>query len=109
MNVHAHLIAAIAIAALAGCAFDESDKTEMSPITRTDLSEATAPPSADQCDASRYRYLIGKLKSEIPQRPPGAAWRIACTACAVTMDYVPARLNIFFDEKTQVIEQVKCG
>lgn len=68
-----------------------------------------APEAPDQCRASDYQWLIGRKKSEIPAQPPGATWRIACTTCPVTMDYSPRRMNIFFDERTQVIQQVKCG
>jgi hypothetical protein len=34
---------------------------------------------------------------------------VACTACPITQDYRPERLNIFFDAQTGVIKQVRCG
>ncbi|RZJ32741.1 MAG: hypothetical protein EON86_20595, partial [Brevundimonas sp.] len=29
--------------------------------------------------------------------------------CPVTQDFSPYRLNILFNEQTQIIEQVRCG
>jgi hypothetical protein len=70
---------------------------------------AVGAGDADACGASRFRYLIGKRKSDIPPTPPGARWRIACTTCMVTMDFAPARLDIFFEQDTGVIREVRCG
>ncbi len=68
------------------------------------------PPSGDDmCRASEYRYLIGRHRSEIPREPAGANWRATCASCPVTMDYSPSRLNILYDERTGVIQQVNCG
>jgi hypothetical protein len=78
-------------------------------IPRSDVANATAPSSRDECNAAAYKYLVGKNKSELPAKPANAIWRIACTSCAVTMDYAPSRLNIFFDTKSEVIKEVKCG
>jgi hypothetical protein len=64
---------------------------------------------SDTCGAKAMQSLIGKPKSQIPTKPAGAAWRVTCTTCPVTMDYSPARLNIFFDEKTGIVKEVKCG
>ncbi|MGH6924035.1 MAG: I78 family peptidase inhibitor [Propylenella sp.] len=67
------------------------------------------PEGADECGASNYQNLVGQPRSRIPEKPENANWRIACTTCPVTMDYSPARMNIFYDEETDVIEEVKCG
>jgi hypothetical protein len=71
--------------------------------------DGTDPDGADPCGASRYQSLVGRPRSAIPAEPAGATWRIACTSCPITMDYSPARLNIFYDEETQIIEEVRCG
>jgi hypothetical protein len=63
----------------------------------------------DECGAAHYQYLVGKTKSAIPAAPAGARWRVTCTTCPVTMDYAPTRLNIFFDEKTGIVREVRCG
>lgn len=69
------------------------------------------PPleSADECGASNYQHLVGQPRSSVPEPPDGARWRIACTSCPVTMDYSPARMNIFYDAETEIIDEVKCG
>jgi len=35
--------------------------------------------------------------------------RVTCTTCPVTEDYSATRLNIFFNEQTGIVEQVRCG
>src|SRR3546814_542877 len=74
-------------------------------------SEPTGPvlEDADECGASNYQNLVGQPRSQIPDEPENANWRIACTTCPVTMDYSPERMNIFYDEDTEIIEEVKCG
>lgn len=69
------------------------------------------PPEdeADQCGAGAYQWLVGQPRSRIPDKPAGATWRVTCTGCPITMDYSPARLNIFYDEETEIVESVKCG
>jgi len=69
----------------------------------------TLPAGADECGAVPLQYLIGKNRSEIPDNVRGGRTRIACTSCPVTMDYSASRLNIFFDQRTGVIQTVKCG
>ena len=65
--------------------------------------------SGDQCRASDYQYLVGRHRSTIPPKPAGETWRVTCTTCPVTMDYSERRLNIFFNEQTEIVEQVRCG
>ncbi|HYF21905.1 MAG TPA: hemolysin [Caulobacteraceae bacterium] len=73
-------------------------------------SGALPPPDeANQCRASDYRWLVGRNRSEIPQTPKGAVWRVYCSDCAVTMDYNPERLNIVYDTGSGVVREVKCG
>ncbi len=67
------------------------------------------PTTDDQCRASQYQNLIGQNRSQIPQAPAGATWRVTCTRCPVTMDYRPDRLNILFDQQTEIVREVKCG
>lgn len=65
--------------------------------------------SPDQCRASQYQNLIGRPRADIPQTPAGATWRVTCASCPVTMDYNPSRLNIFYNQDTEIVEQVRCG
>ncbi|WP_029087336.1 hypothetical protein [Brevundimonas aveniformis] len=67
------------------------------------------PPENDQCRAAVHQTLIGRHRSEIPATPPGATWRVSCSSCAVTMDYNPRRMNIVYDDRTEIIQSVSCG
>ncbi len=89
--------AASAAALLSACA-----STEAEPPLRVDDGPA-------QCRADQYQNWIGRNRAELPQAPVGETWRIACTTCAVTMDYNPNRLNIFYEERSGVIREVRCG
>lgn len=101
---------ALTVGVLAACTTTNSGSAENSDKpTRQDVAEATKPPAADECGARDQQSLLGKNRSAIPATPAGANWRVACTTCAVTMDYRPDRLNIFFEEKTDEIKEIKCG
>ena len=67
------------------------------------------PPENDRCRASVHQGLVGRHRSEIPAAPPGAVWRVSCSSCAVTMDYNPQRLNIVYDDRTEIIQSLSCG
>lgn len=76
------------------------------------LPPTETPPmedGPDLCMAARYQSLIGRNRSEIPQAPAGANWRVTCTTCAVTMDYRAERLNIVYDSQSGIVREVKCG
>lgn len=77
--------------------------------TAANRTQPLPEEDADQCGASEYQYLVGRDRSEIPEQPAGANWRITCTGCPITMDYSPARMNIFYDEETEIVEEVRCG
>ncbi|WP_241209799.1 hypothetical protein [Brevundimonas fluminis] len=84
-----------------------------SAIPVDDLTPASAAeiPGAgrDQCGAHELQWLIGKDRSEIPVPVNPYARRVTCTTCAVTEDWSPTRLNIFFDQETNKVETVRCG
>ena len=65
--------------------------------------------AGDACGAGRYRYLVGQHRSRIPAKPAGATWRVTCTSCPMTMDYSEHRLNILYDQRTETVEEVRCG
>jgi hypothetical protein len=76
------------------------------------VSACAVPPPAtggDLCGASQMQALVGQHRSRIPPQPAGENWRVTCTDCPVTQDYRPDRLNIFFDQETGIIEEVRCG
>ena len=69
----------------------------------------TAADPDDMCGSARLRYLIGRLKSEIPVPVDPSLRRVTCTSCPVTMDFNPRRLNILYDQASGIIKEVKCG
>ena len=95
-------------AAKAGRAADARRAEPRAPEAAPPLVPATEN-GEDQCKAAKYQSLVGKKKSDIPAKPAGANWRVACSSCPVTMDYSPMRLNIFYDAKTEILESVRCG
>lgn len=90
---------------------DASEALPMNAAVPRDTSNPIGPPPDDpkQCGADKYQWLVGQPRSRIPEQPGGARWRIACTTCPVTMDYSPQRMNIFYDEESEIVETVKCG
>ena len=80
------------------------------------LAAACAPiepvPPGDgpsQCRADQYQQYIGRHRSELPPKPANETWRVTCTTFPVTMDYNPNRLNIFYEESSGIVREVKCG
>jgi len=101
-----------AFLALAAC----STAPEPTPPTAPPPGPAPAPapapapePAADMCHAAAHQNLVGRPKSEIPVPVKPELQRVACTTCAITMDFNPNRLNFFFDAQTGLIKQVRCG
>ena len=116
----------IALAGLAGCApstraVDVPAAPAPAPVPPSRFATPTpyvTPPStqpkppttaADACGAAAHAYLVGKNRSEIPVPVDPKLRRVSCTSCAVTMDFNPRRLNIIFDQGTNLVTEVKCG
>ena len=55
------------------------------------------------------QWLVGKPKTDIPVPVDVVNRRVTCTTCPVTMDYNPSRLNVFYEESSGIIREVKCG
>ncbi|WP_370235497.1 I78 family peptidase inhibitor [Brevundimonas sp.] len=71
--------------------------------------EMPAPDGmADTCGAAGSQSMIGRNVAAV-SFASDANVRVACTTCAVTMDYNPDRMNVFFDQNTGRIERVTCG
>lgn len=64
---------------------------------------------ADLCRAAEMQWLVGKPRTEIPVPVEVVNRRVVCTTCPVTEDYSAYRLNIFFNQETGLVEQVRCG
>lgn len=95
MNIHLLSLAAAGLVA-AACA----------PVPPPPMPPDDGP---SQCRADQYQRLVGRHRSELPPKPPGATWRVTCTTCPVTMDYNPNRLNIFYEQSSGIIREVRCG
>lgn len=85
------------------------------PVASPPISPGSAPPTsggmdpaADQCGAKAHQWLVGRPRSTIPASLPLQS-RIACTTCPISEDYSPQRLNIFYDERTGIVKEVRCG
>ena len=71
--------------------------------------EMPAPDGmADTCGAAESQSLVGRNVAAV-SFASDANVRVACTTCAVTMDYDPNRMNVFFDRDTGRIERDTCG
>lgn len=88
------------IASLSACSHDQREE----PASE---QTAAAEDAADQCGAVAMQSYVGKPVSALP--PAQENWRVTCTQCPVTMDYREDRLNVFFDQDTQIIEEIRCG
>ena len=87
------------------------DTPVASPVMQTPAPEpsSAAAASSDACGAAALSHLVGKNKREIPVPVDPSRRRVACSTCPVTEDLRPWRLNIFYDQKTGVITDVRCG
>lgn len=101
---------------LAACSSPAPPRVEM-PAPKAIERAAANPPvgsrmpqtSADLCKAGDLQWLVGRPRTDIPVPVEVVNRRVTCTTCPVTQDYVPYRLNIFYNRETEVVEQVRCG
>lgn len=107
-------LGALLLLALASCAPVEAPRQTV--LNTPAVPVVVAPPPApvvqeppDYCGAKSLQYLVGKHRREIPVPVNPSGRRVACTTCPVTMDYSPWRLNIFYEQSTGIIKEVKCG
>jgi hypothetical protein len=103
-------IALAAFLALAACSTAPEPAAPPPPAPTAPPPVSPAPqPVADSCGARDHQNLVGRPRSEIPVPVRPELQRVACTTCAVTMDFNPNRLNFFFDAQTGLIKEVRCG
>ena len=99
--------------ALAGCETPTSDAPAPRAVEEAQMSQPVGArlvsPTTDLCRAGELQWLVGKPKTEIPVPVDVVNRRVTCTTCPVTEDFSPHRLNIFFNEETDIVEQVRCG
>ena len=67
------------------------------------------PPTqqAWQCNAEDAQSLVGSHRGAV-LFPQDANVRFVCNGCAMTRDYRPDRLTIFYDEASGTITRVQC-
>lgn len=65
-------------------------------------------PDESACGASDLQSLVGQSASVLETMRFGVVTRIIRPGDAVTMDYVPDRLNIAIDSQ-EIISRVSCG
>ena len=69
-----------------------------------------AQPTPVACQAGDYQEYVDRNRSSIPaDAPAGRSFRVACSSCAVTMDYRFDRVTFVYDDKTNLITRVSCG
>lgn len=81
------------------------EQAEANPPVGTHMPDG----SEDLCKAADLQYLVGRPRTEIPVPVEVVSRRVVCTTCPVTMDFSPYRLNIFYNEQSGLVEQVRCG
>jgi hypothetical protein len=104
----------IGLVLLAGCSTPVADapapraveEAQMNPPVGSRMPTST---TTDLCKAGEMQHLVGKSRSEIPVPVEVVNRRVTCTTCPVTEEYSAYRLNIFYNDDTGVIEQVRCG
>lgn len=105
----------IGLIALAGCASPAADAPAPRAVERAHVapqptgSRVPQDSTTDLCRAGELQWLVGRSRSEIPVPVDVVNRRVTCTTCPVTQDLAPHRLNIFYNEQTQIVEQVRCG
>ena len=99
--------------AVVGCSTPVSEASAPRAVEAAQLSQPVGSrpsnPTADLCRAGELQWLVGKPKADIPVPVDVVNRRVTCTTCPVTQDFSAYRLNIFYNEQTGVIEQVRCG
>lgn len=97
------LMLPLSLVALSGC------------IPAVENAEAgqNPPELSGSCDASGLAYAVGKtltqeLEAKLKSEAKASVVRVAPHDGVITMDYSPARLNIFTDEASKII-RINCG
>lgn len=97
---------------LAACS-PSSETPAKAPIRAPNAPLAAAPPTdlpkPDRCGALERQRWVGESVDDLPDPPTGATWRVICTTCDRTDDFMQDRLNIDFDKASRRVVSLSCG
>lgn len=109
------LLAGIALMACSPSEPTTTAATEMPAAPASAPAEPAPPPAAmptdpaaDTCNMAQYAALVGKPGTDPSMPPASANVRITKPGDQVTMDFVPARLNVDLDAMGNVVK-LRCG
>lgn len=97
------LMLPFALASLSGCI----------PAAENADAGQNPPELSGSCNANGLAYAVGKtlnreLEAKLKSDAKASVVRVAPHDGVITMDYSPARLNIFTDEASKII-RINCG
>lgn len=83
------------------------------PTAESAGASQTGPEPAGLCNADQLGHAIGKtltadLEAKLKNEAKASVVRVAPHDGVITMDYSPARLNIFIDDAKKII-RINCG
>lgn len=74
-----------------------------------DPDDGHPPRLSRGCGAQALQGHVGGPLSALLPVAPGFKRREVCHVCARTMDYVPHRQTVEYDEETRLIQTISCG
>jgi hypothetical protein len=80
----------------------------LTPLTLAACQMAAPEPPADACNATGWTWLIGETVDVVAASTFPAPMRVIGPGDPVTMDYLPNRLNVVYDE-AGIVTDVYCG
>jgi hypothetical protein len=102
------VLAALAVGVAAACVQQPMSHRELEDMTARHQREAISRPDPDSCGMEARRGLIGVDGDAIDRAALPQGTRVICHDCMVTMDHVPARLNIQLGPDGKVVS-LRCG
>ena len=66
------------------------------------------PNGPNQCRAQDWQSYVGKPRQSLPEAPQGMRFRVLCSTCAATMDYISSRVTFTYDDNG-IITRASCG
>lgn len=102
------VLAALVAAFAASCAQGRMSNRELEDMTWRYQREAMSRPEQSDCGMEAHRDLVGRDGESIDRASLPEGTRIICHDCMVTMDHIPARLNVQLGPDGKVAS-LRCG